>query len=211
MRTNFYIDGFNLYYGCVKGTTERWLNIGAVCERLFPQDQIHRIRYFTALVNPPPNDPRKLQRQQVYIRALETIGHLSVHYGRFQTSKVDREPVLRAPGDSRTIRVFDPKEKGSDVNLATYLLVDGFQKDYERAVVVSNDSDLCLPIEKVITELKLPVLVVCPVSLGHRHPSRELCQVATSIRTLRPGLLRSCQFPSALTDANGVITKPSTW
>jgi len=32
------------------------------------------------------------------------------------------------------------EEKGSDVNIATYLLVDAFDDQYETAVVVTNDS-----------------------------------------------------------------------
>jgi len=48
VRTNVYVDGFNLYYGCLKGTPYRWLDLDAFCHRLLPRDRIHRIRYFTA-------------------------------------------------------------------------------------------------------------------------------------------------------------------
>jgi hypothetical protein len=50
MRTNVYVDGFNLYYGCLKGTPYRWLDLEALCSRLLPTNSIHRIRYFTARV-----------------------------------------------------------------------------------------------------------------------------------------------------------------
>jgi hypothetical protein len=43
---NIYIDGFNVYYGCLKGTPYKWLDVGALCSRLFPRDRINRIRYF---------------------------------------------------------------------------------------------------------------------------------------------------------------------
>ncbi len=32
MLTNVYVDGFNLYYGCLKGTPYRWLDLGALCQ-----------------------------------------------------------------------------------------------------------------------------------------------------------------------------------
>ena len=35
------------------------------------------------------------------------------------------------------------EETGSDVNLATLLLEEGFEGLYDVAVVISNDSDLC--------------------------------------------------------------------
>ena len=42
--------------------------------------------------------------------------------------------------------VWKTEEKGLDVNIASYLLVDGFKDDYEVAVVISGDSDLTTPI-----------------------------------------------------------------
>jgi hypothetical protein len=44
VKTNVYIDGFNLYYGAVKGTPHKWLDPAALCARLFPRNQINRIR-----------------------------------------------------------------------------------------------------------------------------------------------------------------------
>jgi hypothetical protein len=39
---NFYIDGFNLYYGCLKGSPYKWLDLDALARRLQPRDQIRR-------------------------------------------------------------------------------------------------------------------------------------------------------------------------
>ena len=33
MRTRVYIDGYNLYYGCLKGTAFKWLDLLALFER----------------------------------------------------------------------------------------------------------------------------------------------------------------------------------
>jgi hypothetical protein len=52
LKTNVYIDGFNLYYGCVRNTPPRWLDLSALCTKLLPKNKINRIRYFTALVTP---------------------------------------------------------------------------------------------------------------------------------------------------------------
>mgnify|MGYP001087336262 CR=1 FL=1 len=207
LKTNVYVDGFNLYYGCVKGTPYRWLNLSKLCTLLLPGHGINRIRYFTARVVPPPNDPQQLQRQLTFIRALETIPNLSVHYGQFLTHSVWR-PLANPPiGGPDMVEVLDTKEKGSDVNLATYLLVDGFNKDYQMAVVISNDSDLVEPIKLVGSELGLPVGVLHP---PRRHV-RELDQVATFYRPIRERVLKASQFPPVLVDANGTITKPPAW
>jgi hypothetical protein len=89
MRTNFYIDAFNLYYGSVKGTPYKWLNLERLCQLSFPNDQVHRIRYFTARVKARPNDPQQPVRQAVYLRALETLACVTIHYGRYL-----QKPVL---------------------------------------------------------------------------------------------------------------------
>ena len=62
----------------------------------------------------------------------------------------------------RTVEIFDTEEKGSDVNLATYLLMDGSENDYEMAVVISNDSDLKLPIRMNRTKLGKHIGVIDP-------------------------------------------------
>lgn len=67
MRVNVYIDGFNFYFGAVRGTPYRWLDFSKLCRLLLPRDHVNRIRYFTALVEARPDDPTKQQRQQTFI------------------------------------------------------------------------------------------------------------------------------------------------
>jgi hypothetical protein len=59
-----YVDGFNLYYGCLKGTPYRWLDLGALCRTLLPNDAILGIRYCTARVSARVSDPQKPIRQE---------------------------------------------------------------------------------------------------------------------------------------------------
>ena len=147
VRTNFYIDGFNLYYRALRDTPYKWLDLAQLCQTLVPSHQVNRIRYFTALVLPRQGNADNQVRQQSYIRALQTIPNLTVHYGQFRPRSKRRPLVAPVPGLPRMVEVLDMEEKGTDVNLATFLLVDGFEEDYEQAVVISNDSDLALPIQ----------------------------------------------------------------
>ena len=204
MKTIVYVDGFNLYYGAVKGTPYRWLNIARMCELLLPRDHIHRLKYFTALVNPRPHDPDQRVRQETYLRALTTIPNLSVTLGYFLTHEVIL-PLAGGKGGYAT--VIKTEEKGSDVNIATHLLVDGFKNEYELAVVVSNDSDLVLPIRFVVKELGKPVGLLNP----QKHPSVELTKYATFVRHIRATVLTKSQFPPTLTDRAGSFSKPASW
>jgi hypothetical protein len=205
MKTIVYVDGFNLYYGAVKGTSHRWLNLARMCQLLLPHDTIHRINYYTALVNPRPNDPDQRVRQEQYLRALRTIPNLSITLGFFLAHEVTM-PLSGPKGGYA--KVIKTEEKGSDVNIATHLVVDGFRGAYEMAVVVSNDSDLALPIRIVVEERGRPVGLL---NLQKHHPSVELAKYATFIKHIRSGVLARSQFPPVLTDANGSFSKPQTW
>lgn len=210
MRTNVYVDGFNLYYGCLKGTPYRWLDLKSLAERLLkPGHKIHRIRYFTARVKPRPTDPSQHVRQETYLRAIQTLPHLSVHFGHF-LSHPRRMPLANpAPGGPRTAEVLYTEEKGSDVNLATFLVVDGYSQDFDAAVVISNDSDLKTPIVVVRQNLKKTVGILCPFST---KPSIELKKAATFRVPITQASLAASQFPAELTDAQGrTIRKPRDW
>ena len=204
MKTIVYVNGFNLYYGALKGTAYRWLNVVEMCRQLLPRDQIVGLKYFTALVNPRPNDTDQRLRQESYLRALATIPNWSVVLGYFLTHEV-KMPLAGPKGGFAT--VIKPEEKGSDVNIATHLLVDGLKNNYELAVVVSNDSDLALPIRFVVEDLRKPVGLLNP----QKHPSVELSKGASVLKQIRAGVLARSQFPNQLTDAHGAFTKPASW
>lgn len=214
MRTNVYIDGFNLYYGSLRNTQFKWLNVAKLCTTLVPRLQINRIRYFTARVDALPHDKQAPDRQDIYLRALRTIPNLTIHEGRFASwsKRLPKYPLeYRDPAKSpQSVRVLKREEKGSDVNLATYLLVDCFNKDFDEAVVVSNDSDLKLPMEIVTTQFGKTVGFINP------HPrekiSGDLIEVATPyIKSINKKVLAACQFLPILTDSRGTFYKPETW
>jgi len=211
MQTNVYIDGFNLYNRAVKDTPFKWLDVSKLCQALLPRHEIHRIRYFTALVHSRPNDTQAPQRQQIYLRALRTIPNLTMEFGQFRPRIKERPLVTPIPGQLRNVMVHDTEEKGTDVNLATYLLVDGYEGDYEQALVMSNDADLALPISIVRDKLKRPIGIVNPNIDPKEVMPKELRDAATFNRRIHKSVLAQCQFLATLQDTTGTITKPSTW
>jgi uncharacterized LabA/DUF88 family protein len=204
LKTNVYVDGFNLYYGALKGTPYRWLDIARMCNIMLPRDKIHQIKYFTALVTPRPLDPDQLTRQQTYLRALQTIPNLEIIYGHFLTHEI---MMPLAPPKSGYVKVIKTEEKGSDVNLALHLLSDGYKNSYDIAVIISNDSDLLSPIQFVKQELGKTIGILNP----QKHPSRSLITVADFIKNIRPKVIAKSQFPETLTDANGTFNRPANW
>ena len=209
MNTNLYIDGFNLYYRALKDTPFRWLDLRKLGETLFPQDSICRVCYFTALLDARPDNPNQPRRQLVYLRALATLPGFEAHFGAFRSGTKRRPLAEPVPGLPSHVLVRDSEEKGSDVNLATRLLVDGFNGKYEQAVVVSNDADFAGAMRYARDDLGLRVTLVNPDS---RNASpRELASAATYVKRLWNSHLRRSQLPDTLTDAVGTITKPAAW
>ncbi len=207
MKTYVYVDGFNLYYGAVKGTPYKWLDIARLSQALLPKNQILKIKYFTALVSARPGDPGKPTRQQIYLRALQTIPNLEIIYGHFLEHEV---PMVRAdspPHSPQFVQVIKTEEKGSDVNIAAHLVNDGHKGLFQVAVLITNDSDLVEPIRIVRQELNLTVGMLNP----HAKPAFALKKTATFIKPIRKGVLSASQFPTQLTDAKGRFHKPKNW
>jgi uncharacterized LabA/DUF88 family protein len=215
LRTIVYIDGFNLYYGACRAPGRRWLNPLALAQRLLPNDEIVEVAYFTANIKQDSNDPGAQDRQRLYHRALQTIPNLEIVLGRYISKRVRGELLDAAAGEEPRRTVLTYEEKGTDVNLATRLLLDGFNQRYESAAVISNDGDLKMPIQVVREELGLHVTVVNPV-LHSRHRSAALSPDplppnASFVRLSAHDVIE-CQFPDHIRSPKGArLVKPDTW
>jgi len=210
-RAIVYIDGFNLYYGCLKGTPHRWLDLHTFAQKMLPNDKIVGIKYFTARVDVRPSHPNARAKQKTYLRALRTVPNLSIYYGRFLTTEIWARRVRPPRVGREFVQVFKTEEKGSDVNLATELLVDGFAGAYELGVVVSNDGDLKGPIEHVRSKLKLPVGVLNPFKNRSFALSPQNLPPRSFYKPIRAGALASSQFPASMSDGDGSFSKPGDW
>jgi uncharacterized LabA/DUF88 family protein len=200
-----YIDGFNLYYGALKRTPYKWLDLGRLCSTMLPNDNVLAINYYTARISARPGNPRAPTDQQMYLRALRTIPNLSITYGHFLT-----HPVRMALTDVTPVKkvwVDKTEEKGSDVNLATHLVRDACRRRFEAAVLVTNDSDLAEPVRVVREEFGFPVGILNP----HERHSAELKGVATFLKRIRQSDLLRSQFPPVVHDGHGNCHKPPSW
>ena len=207
-KTWVYVDGFNLYHGAVQRTPYKWLNLDALCRRLLPKNDITKIKYFTARVR-GRTDPGKPRRQELFLRALRTLPNCEIHFGHFMSHPCPM-PLVNPQGPQRVAWVIKTEEKGSDVNLAVHLLNDAWRREYDVAVVVSNDSDLVEAIRIVRRQLHKTVGIVNPHSDDPKaHPSVELHKEADFRLDLHAADLAAAQFPPTIPGTN--IHKPTNW
>jgi len=215
IKTCLYLDGFNFYYGALKDTPYKWINPRLRAESLFPRNEIISIKFCSARISPLPGNPDAPTRQQIYWRALRTIPNLEIVEGYFRC-RPKRMKVVKPP--PRTIEVFNTEEKGSDVNLASHLLLDAFRNRFEAAIVISGDSDLLTPIRMVRDQMGKavgvinPQLTSGPYKRTNKRGSAGLQQAASFYRgELSNSQVSGSVFPNTLTDAQGAFHKPATW
>lgn len=213
MRTIVYVDGFNLYFGELKGTPNKWLDLQQLFSRvLAAKNEIVKIKYFTARVQATSTNPQVHIRQQAYLQALAQCCPLvEVHYGHFLRHRVQMENATPPPA---TCGVWKTEEKGSDVNLALHVLNDAWQDAFDSAVIVSNDSDLAESMRLVrqhhpTKSLGLITPGAARTGTQKRTTSAQLKQHAHFQREIRGATLGQCQLPQQIPGSTN--SKPVVW
>jgi uncharacterized LabA/DUF88 family protein len=209
-----YIDGYNLYFGALKGTPLRWLDPVAMSRHAFPSLEVVATKYFTARVVDEIGREGQARRQSLYWRALRSLPNLEIVEGKFRVRRVWARSATPPP---ELVEVIRAEEKGSDVNLATHLIMDAIEERADVFIVVSGDSDLVAPIAALTRRLNKAVAVINPQRLSgpnHRRcrGSRELKQAATYYRGgLTWAHLEKSQLPHLIKDDQGDFGPPPEW
>lgn len=207
LNTIVYVDGFNLYHGALRHTPYKWLDVAALAKSLMGEGKsVAAVKYFTARVSPRQNDPSQPLRQQIYLRALASAG-VQIVYGRYLSHVVKMYRAHPSESGERFVEVVKTEEKGTDVNIASHMLVDAADGAFDWAVLVSGDSDLTTPVRLCIGKYGKKVGVLNP----QRQKCRTLSEAATFYKHVRESALASCQFPAVLEDGRGSFHKPEGW
>lgn len=179
-RVAMFADGFNFYYGVYRGAPLRspeatkWidpLKLGmALCRQLGVEGSIVRVHYCSAPALPGVGDPRQATRQQHFFRALSGLPNMVLTLGQH----TENRKFVRRRGDDGRTAVGKPfpalvrEEKGSDVNLATFLVRDAALDEFDTALLLSNDSDLVNAVRIAREDFGRTVIVASPVINGLR-------------------------------------------
>ncbi len=196
-----YIDGFNLYYGLRSKGWQRfyWLNLQALSRNLLkPEQTLIMTKYFTTQVDGPPD---KRKRQGIYLEALETLSDFSITYGHYLSETI----TCRSCGHTYTTY----HEKMTDVNIALALITDAFDDAFDTAFLISADSDLVGPAQRVKERFSSKrIIVIFPPK---RH-SVALAKVSDACLHLYPSILAKSMFPDQVVKFNGfVLQRPANW
>ena len=212
--TIVYVDGYNLYYGLLKGTKAKWLDLVAFSRALLrPDHDIVKVRYFTAPVKTYPYDAPAIERQNTYLQALGSLPEVEISLGFYSKNPTllpayeDRCKICDVPNNG-LVRVVKLEEKRSDVNIATSMLMDAFNQRAESFVLVSGDTDFIGPVTIVRKDFKKNVIVLNP----HSRRS-DLAKYASFYKDIPRELPLHCQLPDAVpVGLHGrIIHRPDAW
>lgn len=205
-RSKIYIDGFNLYYGALRGSQHRWLDLEKYFTLLRQDDQIQKIWYFTALT-----DGNKGARQETYLKALRTTPLVGVQHGRYKKKTLRCYVPSCRYGGPREYQA--PEEKGTDVKIALQMLDDAYQGSCDRMIIVSGDEDLLPAVELI--KMRFPsikITVYIPARDPTRAAAKRLRGASDKHATLPLALLSKAQFAPVLYSKTGeAIHKPTGW
>ena len=214
MKTIAYIDGGNLYHGLLRRCPRyKWLDLAALVRSLLSKEHdLVSVKYFTARVKTYPHDGAAVERQNVYLQAVEAYGGVKIIEGYYNKNKAwipSVKPECR-DCDSATdgyVHVMKMEEKRSDVNLVTELLKDAYANLAESFAIVSGDADFIAPLDHLRYQLRRQVVVFNP-----HERATDLQYHATSCKSIPRDLPARCQLPEVVPLPNGrTIHRPPAW
>ena len=223
MRTIAYIDGYNLYYGCLKNTSYKWLDLFALCQRIANESsndlELVQVKFFTADVKArlSVHGERSPISQQTYHRALTSKypqSKLEIIKGYYSLEKASFHPYGKPIRLNETVDVWRPEEKQTDVNIALSMFGDAVSNACDAMLVFSNDTDLVPAVQAVKRHnAAINVGIVFPISEGMRRPqSASLAEQADWTRsTIRNEELAAAQLPELVPTQKKPAIKPDYW
>jgi len=204
------VDGFNLYHSIAenpqhtrhKNSTDlrkyKWLNLWKLMECfLSKNEELVEVVYFSAYAF---WKQERVTRHQTYVRALRSVGVKPV-ISEFK-KKTKKCKICK--------KIYDTyEEKQTDVQVAIHLFKEGMNDRYEKAMIVTGDSDLIPAIEAVKEKFPMKEIKILFPPL---RAINSLKQVADSYARIRPHHLIASQFPDEIDIGDDTkIVKPKKW
>jgi len=206
LRVQAFIDGFNLYHAIdslTKNDTSKkyykWVNLHSLMEAFIKpsQETLNNVFYFSAHATWRPSSHIK---HRTYVNALKAY-NVDVILGHFKKKNMKCR--------SCNIRWETHEEKESDVNLCIHLLQNAHLDNFDKALIVTSDSDMVPVIEMIKTTFPHKEIVV--LTPPNRYQiSHEIRSTVTTLK-IKEKHIKNNILPNTIT-FNGIkIIKPTDW
>lgn len=229
MRTAFFVDGYNVFYGLLAGTPYKWLDLkgllGHVAYIENPRSALVSVDYFTSSVKPElaTRGIASKEAQDAYVRALKTTS-VSVHYGRHKLEPAKAPRFIdRKTGASRQdkVAIWKLEEKETDVHIAISMYrtasrqaVRNVHDRIEQLVLVSSDTDMTPALRAIredFPDMKVGVILPHRAELNRPSPGSLKEHSHWMRRVITSEELHSHQFPNRVPTHKAPAIKPDYW
>lgn len=232
LRTRVYVDGYNLYYGCLRGTPHKWLDVPGLFSSLLRTVLVEvdgqaatsaldplQVKFFTAPILKAFADSDESVPSQVhYHQALSGhCGHAIQIIQGYYDSKPARARLYvegQNPRESEKREIWKLEEKQSDVALALHAYSDVMRGEIDHVVIVSNDTDLVPALEMIRAHTGAKIGLVTPAKDDVLKVNTSLSELADWTRahiTVSELLASQLPTPVRVPDTTNVIHKPLSW
>lgn len=222
MRTVVYVDGYNLYYGRLRATPYKWLNIRSLIANILriqdPANDLIKVVFCTAGIRArlATHGSASVEAQTAYHRALEAAG-VEVVSGS-HALEVTKMPAVRQgqkyPDPADRVEVWRMEEKQTDVNIALGMYRDAISGEFDQVVLVTSDTDLVPALQAIQSDVpKIQRGLMLPRHpKGTRPPTQSLVRLAQWTRDhINDDELQAALFPDRVPTRKVAVTKPSHW
>jgi hypothetical protein len=203
MRVACYIDGFNLYHSIddLNLPHLKWVDPWALAQSLCRAGEtLTKVAYFSAYATWKPD---AYARHRQYVAA---IHHQKVecHMARFSAQ------TARCLKCKTTWTRHEEKE--TDVHFSLTFLEDAIDNVFDRAIIISADSDHVPAVRRVRARLPGKQIFAATPPGRHGH-AREMLKVCNSGANITQGRIARCLLPRTLSNGNGqlVATRPASY
>ena len=171
-RVMIFIDGSNLYHSLKNHFNRADLDLGRFCRKLLRKRQLVRIYYYNARVG-QKQEPELYKQQQAFFGGIKAIPYTELRLGRLVYTNWPSVP---------------PYEKGTDVQLATDMLVHSFKNNYDVGILVAGDNDFAGAVQAVKDNGKHVEVAL----FGKQGTSQQLRAVADMVVPISARYLKDC-------------------
>jgi uncharacterized LabA/DUF88 family protein len=202
-RVQCYIDGFNLYHAVADiGLNHlKWLNLRALSEAFIQpsKEVLHEVFYFTAYAKWLPH---AMVRHRAYVKALEAYNVTPI-FGHFK----EKNMSCKRCGATWISR----EEKGTDTNFVIQLVQEAHQNRFDKAIIMTADSDMVPAIQMVLDTFPRKEILVCTPP-GRYNIAREIRSVVET-RKIKQLHLQNNLLPQKIFCPTGAVvaTRPAEY
>jgi hypothetical protein len=229
VRTAFFVDGYNVFYGLLAGTPYKWLNLKGLLDHVAyienPQSSTISVDYFTSSVKPElaTRGRASKEAQDTYVRALKATS-VAVHYGRHKLEPAKAPRFIdRKTGASRQdkVDIWKLEERETDVHIAISMYRTAarqtklhFHEQIEQLVLVSSDTDMTPALRAIredFPDMKVGVILPHRAELNRPSPGSLKEHSHWMRRVVSSEELLAHQFPTRVPTHKAPAIKPDYW